>query len=70
MRDTIELWVEGVSHIKSISTSMIPPKGSVLYIDGRCWRVTGHPEFVMFRGALVAKIPVEVKPLPWEKEEA
>ena len=62
MRDIIELWEEGISHIKSISTSMIPPKGSVLSIDGRCWRVTGHPEFVMFRDALVAQIPVEVKP--------
>lgn len=61
MRDTIELWEEGISHIKSISTSMIPPKGSVLYIDGLCWRVTGHPEFIQFRDALVAKIPVKLK---------
>ncbi len=64
MCDTIELWEEGVSHIKSISTSMIPPKGSVLLIDGRCWRVTGHPEFTLFWDTLIAKIPVEVKLKP------
>ena len=61
MCDTIELWEEGISHIKSISTSMIPPKGSMLYIDGLCWQVTGPPDFILFQDTLVAKIPVKAK---------